>query len=199
MRLWSGLRPDACGERNCDTVVRQRHILLSVQDKRATPLESWSSNSWHRGQDADTLRHLSHVDFSGAKGSHYLSLFSQWWEQYLHLARCFRYHVDPEDPKGDRLWHYCGSADRAGPPDSGNPWPIAWRSWLPERSADREAVSLQSGAVHGSRWRLFRTCLSPSSSWPSQHNFSNIFTIGLTAHSEAVFAPRFFQRLFPHP
>ena len=33
MRLWSGLRPDACGERNCDTVVRQRHILLSVSDK----------------------------------------------------------------------------------------------------------------------------------------------------------------------
>ena len=75
MRLWSGLRPDACGERNCDTVVRQRHILLSVSDKRATPLESRSSNSWHRGQDAGTLRHHSHVDFSEAKGSRHLSLF----------------------------------------------------------------------------------------------------------------------------
>ena len=31
------------------------------------------------------------------------------------------------------------------------------------------------------------------------HKFSNIFTIGLTAHSEAVFAPRFFQWLFPYP
>ena len=151
MRLWSGLCPDACGERNCDTVVKQRHILLSVSDKRATPLESWSSNSWHRGQDADTLRHHSHVDFSWAKGSHHLSLFSQWWEQYLHLAQCFLYHVDPEDLEGDRLWHYCCSTDRAEQQDSDNPLPGASSILSLQRFGCKGAASRQIVSSQGSR------------------------------------------------